>query len=506
VRWAERGISPVKASLLGIALLLVASYFIFMKQLPFEHHYTINAVVRNSNLLVPGSSPVRIGGVNVGKVTAVARFRDTSLAQVTMQIDDNGRPIHQDATLKIRPRLFLEGNFYVDLSPGAPNVPELGDGGTIPASHTSGPVQVDQVLDALPANIRYQLQQTLQGFGQALGTRPSVADNARQDPAVRGLTGAEAINKTFDTSAQALRDSAIVSDALTGPTRRQLSDTVSGFARASAGLARTDGQLAALVSEFDQTMRATAAQQQGLRQTVALLGPTAQNATAAFGSLDAAFPATEQFSNDLASGIQQLPRTISAADPWLAQAGPLLSAPELRGLLEQLAPASGDLAKLTHAELQFLPQIDAFDRCITGVFLPTGNIVVGDGPLSTGVPNYREFWYAMVGQAAEGQGADGNGNLLRIATGGGSHTIESGQTNYDLNADTSFAQVAFPPLRTRPAYANRVPPLRRDVPCWTQPIPNVNGPTSVGPADGSHPNASAPPLPNDPNLTFNTGR
>ena len=32
-----------------------------------------------------------------------------------MEIDDKGLPIHKDATLKIRPRIFLEGNFFVDL-------------------------------------------------------------------------------------------------------------------------------------------------------------------------------------------------------------------------------------------------------------------------------------------------------------------------------------------------------------------------------------------------------
>ena len=86
MRWAERGIGPVKASLLAIVLLAIATYFIFTKQLPFTHHYTVNAVVHNSNLLVPGS-PVRIGGVDVGKVTAIGRYGDTDLAQVTMQID-----------------------------------------------------------------------------------------------------------------------------------------------------------------------------------------------------------------------------------------------------------------------------------------------------------------------------------------------------------------------------------------------------------------------------------
>jgi phospholipid/cholesterol/gamma-HCH transport system substrate-binding protein len=498
MRWAERGLSPVKASLIGIVLLAVASYFVFTKHVPFTHHYTITAVVRNSNLLVTGSSPVRIGGVDVGKVTAIGRYRDTSLGQVTMQIDDSGRPIHADATIKIRPRLFLEGNFYVDLAPGTPSAPGLRDGGTIPVDHTSEPVQIDQLLDALPADIRFGLQGALQGFGQALDTQPTAADNAIQDPAVRGLTGAQAINKTFDTSPQSLRDSAIVSDALTGPTRTELSQTIAGLARASSGLARADGQLTSLISEFDQTLQATAAQQQGLRQTVALLGPTAQKANAAFGALDASFPAAERFSNELARGLPQLPATITAAYPWLTQALPLLSNSELRGLLHELQPATGDLAMLTHNELQFLPAISAFNRCITRVFLPTGNIVVNDGSLSTGVPNYQEFWYTMVGQSAEGQGADGNGNFLRISAAGGPYTVESGQTNFYGNTDTGFAQMPAPPLRTRPAYPNKVPPLQRAAPCWTQPVPNVNGPASIGLADGSRPNAPAPPLPQDP--------
>jgi virulence factor Mce-like protein len=497
VRWAERGLSPIKASLLGLVLLVVASYFIFTKQLPFTHHYTIKAVVPNSNLLAP-SSPVRIGGVDVGKVVSTGRYRNTNLALVTMQIDTAGQPIHSDATTRIRPRLFLEGNFYVQLSPGTPEAPPLPDGGTIPIQDTTGPVQIDQVLSALSADTRYELQQALQGFGEALDTKPTAGQAAQLDPAVRALTGAQAINQTFNTSVPSLRDSARVSEALTGPGGKQLSQVIAGFGRASAGLASADGQLTSLIADFDRTMQATAAQQQGLRQTVSLLGPTATNANTAFSSLDRAFPATEHFSNQLATGLPQLPATIAAAYPWLAQAAPLLSEPELRGLLQQLAPASRELAKLTHNELQFLPAIDAFNRCITNVFIPTGNVVVHDGGLSTGVPNYQEFWYAMTGQAAETQGADANGNFLRIGAAGGPYTVESGQTNYYGNIDTGFAQMAAPPLGTRPAYPNRVPPLQRAVPCYTQPIPQVNGPASTGPADGSRPNAPRPPLPADP--------
>ena len=45
---------------------------------------------------------------------------------MTMRIDDKGQPIHKDATATIRPRIFLEGNFFVDLHPGTPSSPKLG--------------------------------------------------------------------------------------------------------------------------------------------------------------------------------------------------------------------------------------------------------------------------------------------------------------------------------------------------------------------------------------------
>ena len=50
----------------------------------------------------------------------------------------------------------------------------------------------------------------------------------------------------------------------------------------------------------------------------------------------------------------------------------------------------------------------------------------------------------------------------------------------------------LPPLRTRPAYGNKLPAFDRSVPCANSPIPNVNDAASTGPADGSKPNAPAP--------------
>jgi hypothetical protein len=124
------------------------------------------------------------------------------------------------------------------------------------------------------------------------------------------------------------------------------------------------------------------------------------------------------------------------------------------------------------------------------VLLPTGDVKVDDGPFSAGVENYKEFWSAMVGQASEGQSFDGNGPMLRLQAASGAHRVETGRTNHQH--ERLFSNATLPPLRTRPAYPNKVPPIRRDVACHTQDVPDVNGPASVGPADGSAPNAPAP--------------
>ena len=93
------------------------------------------------------NSPVRVAGVDVGKVIAAEREGDATT--VTFTVEGSARPIHDDAFAEIRPRIFLEGNFFIELDPGSPSAPELDSGGTIPVSHTSTAVQLDEILTAL---------------------------------------------------------------------------------------------------------------------------------------------------------------------------------------------------------------------------------------------------------------------------------------------------------------------------------------------------------------------
>jgi ABC-type transporter Mla subunit MlaD len=95
-----------------------------------------------------------------------------------MQVSDNGLPIHTDARAAIRPRIFLEGNFFVDIQPGTPNTPKLGDGDTIPIQQTRTPVQLDQILGALQADTRSNLSVLLQEYSHALQPPGSTGFNA----------------------------------------------------------------------------------------------------------------------------------------------------------------------------------------------------------------------------------------------------------------------------------------------------------------------------------------
>jgi phospholipid/cholesterol/gamma-HCH transport system substrate-binding protein len=480
------GASAFKVGAIVLALLCVGTYFGFTKHVPFTHGFRVKAVFPSANS-IRTNSPVRIAGVNVGKVKKIERQDGTDAAVVTMEIDKKGLPIHKDATVKIRPRIFLEGNFFVDMQPGTPGTPTLGDGDTLPITQASDPVQLDQVLTALQQDTRTQLQELLDTYGKALTTKPTAAQDAAQDPSVRGLTAGQALNQSYKYGGPAFRNVAIVNDAFLGTEPHDLSKLIAGLNKTTQGLNRNEAALKDLITNFNTTMAAFASHSADLSDSVRLLAPTIDNAGKALTSLNNSFPNTRRFALAILPGVKETASTIDAAFPWIAQARPLVSQAELGGLVNDLTPTTASLAKLSDETLKLLPQADLLAKCATNVILPTGDIKINDPPLSTGVENYKEFWYAMVGLAGEGQNFDGNGLYVRFQPGGGDQTISSGKVGPFTN-DTLFANAVAPPIGTRPAYTGKRPPYKPDAPCYKQQIPDVNG-AATGPPDGG----STPP-------------
>src|SRR5919106_5812579 len=190
-----RGPHPAWWGLLAVVLIAIGSYLAYTKELPWSSpDYEVSATFENAATLRE-TAPVRIAGVNVGEVTSVEPAGDA--AKVTFTVSDEGQPVHSDAEVKIRPRLFLEGNFFLDVRPGSPSAPELEDGAAIPITQTATAVQLDEVLTALQQPQRRGLQRLLEGFGTGLSHEPTAAEDLTQDVIVQGETAAESLNDAF---------------------------------------------------------------------------------------------------------------------------------------------------------------------------------------------------------------------------------------------------------------------------------------------------------------------
>lgn len=473
------GLSFFKTGVLVLIVLLILSYFAYTKELPWSSPgYTATATFRDASTLRQ-TAPVRIAGVNVGKVTKVEPEGEDG-AKVTFTVDPEGLPLHEDARITIRPRLFLEGNFFLDLRPGSPSAPELPDGGSIPVTQTATAVQLDQVLTALQKPDRRNLGDFLAGYGSALADEPTPEMDVGMDPEVKGLSGAEALNKSFDYGAQAGRSSSQVSQALLGEQAGDLRGMIKASASVFQQLASVDSELSDLITNFSITTGALAAESQSLQDTLAELAPTVEQAQQDLPVINSAFPPLRTFARELTPSVKELPGTIRAGMPWLRQTDKLVQRNELGGIVNDLHVATPLLSEGTANLNSLLLQLGRFSRCQSQVLTPTGDEVITD-QFSTGQPNFREFFYSTVGQAGQGATFDGNGQFLRVQPGGGPYPVEAPVPGGNPNAgggpdNVNYGRSVAEPQGTQPLKPSKAPPFRMDVPCFKSDPPNLNGP------------------------------
>ena len=97
--------------------------------------------------------------MEVGEVSKVeaADGREPA-SKITMELREvDALPVHEDARVQIRPRILLDGNFFVDLEPGSSQAKAIEDGGTVPITQTSSAVTLPEVLSVLDSDTRSDL-------------------------------------------------------------------------------------------------------------------------------------------------------------------------------------------------------------------------------------------------------------------------------------------------------------------------------------------------------------
>jgi phospholipid/cholesterol/gamma-HCH transport system substrate-binding protein len=478
--------SNVTIAIIFILVFTVGPYLAFTKHVPFTSYgYEVKATFSNS-ANVALNSPVRVAGVDVGKVISTSRDGDNTT--VTFTVDGSGRPIHDDAFAEIKPRIFLEGNFFIELDPGSPSAPELDSGGTIPVSRTSTAVQLDEILTALQSPVRADLSRLLESYGTALTHEPTAEEDTTQLPEVKGRSGAEALNGAFKYGGDAGRYSAQVTNAFLGTQQRDLSRLVASAGRSFGAFASNQRALQSLIDNFDTFTGALAAQSTNLSTTIHLLAPTLKITHASLVSLNRTLPPLRSYAIELRPAVAELPQLISSSKPFLAQVRPLLSGKEAGGVARLLRESTPGLAGAAQASKQTtVPQLNQLSLCTTKVMVPTMNQTINDR-FSTGGPNYREFLYNLVNFAGVAQNFDGNGPYARAQVGGGNVLV--GEPNPQGNPKTlsdkiNYAHTIEDPLGTQPQLGGK-PPFKPEVRCYTNPVPDVNGPLGqVGPASPS---------------------
>lgn len=453
---------------LALVLICVA---VFVKQNPFAGRYEIRGIFASANQLKSGSE-VRIAGVRVGEVRAISPGPvHTSI--VTLRIDEAERPIHADATLAIKPRLILEGNFYVKVNPGTPGAPDLPSGATVPRSRTSVPVQLDQVLDVFDLPTRGALHRSIAGLAAGLG------DGATRRQPTRSRTGYEGLRGAVRQLDAALGSVRQVAHSVRGARSGDLARAVNFAGDFTTQLAHDPKALADLMARFNRFTGALAAQDVALSRSVRGVDRVLRTATPSLRALDAALPVLTDFGVAARPVMRAAPEPLRKSNRLLAQLRALVAPRELPALLDALAPVTASLPELERRLHRLLPSVTSANRCLSLRVLPTLSSTIKDGPHTTNDPVWLDMLHGVTGSTGLVPGFDGNGVALRLGLAEGPSTIRAVIPGLGQVAGTSPDI-----LGVRPTWLGYgvEPPYRPDESCTRQPPPDLGKRSGPPPA------------------------
>jgi phospholipid/cholesterol/gamma-HCH transport system substrate-binding protein len=298
------------ARILATAALIAAVALVALAMFGGADSYRVKAVFDNAGQIVPGNE-VRVGGQPVGSIADV-ELDDQANAIVTMEVGDDFAPLHEGTTATIR-AASLSGitSRYVSLKPGPNSAREIDDGGRIGADQTSSPVDLDVVFNSLDAKTRAGLRNLIRGSGDWYDTR-----------------GVEAGQSTkyfapFLTSTSRLANELALDQAV---LERFLKD---GAATVSAIAERRD-DLAGLVVNTNEAMKAIGDESTSLQRALELLPGTFRKANTTFVNLRGT--------------LDDLQRLVEESKPATRRLAPFFR--DLRPLVADLRPTIADLRDL----------------------------------------------------------------------------------------------------------------------------------------------------------------
>jgi phospholipid/cholesterol/gamma-HCH transport system substrate-binding protein len=325
---------------------------------PWAERFTFKIELADAVAVSPGNSQeVRIAGVRVGQIVASAPT-DHNTSLVTLSIEP-GHPIYDNARAVLRSVNPLN-QMYVTLNPGGPPGHLLPEGGVLPVTQTSRPIQLDEVFSKFDDRSRAALTQLLAESDNALVDAPQTlpvdlkaADSSLltlRPVVLRLQTRSDNIRKLIGALSQ-------VSSALGGNDAR-LTSLVDSTQQTLDVLAARDTDLGNSLQQLPGT---TDALRHALRSTSALthqLNPTLRDIRAASDKLPDAL-------SSLTDMVGPLHDTVDAARDVVSKARPLVSdlrpiAGDLHDSFDDLRPVAGCLDDVTSKVAPWIYDLGGF--------------------------------------------------------------------------------------------------------------------------------------------------
>jgi ABC-type transporter Mla subunit MlaD len=388
IKPAHHHTRPLATGVIVIGLIMLALVSAAIRHVPLtpKGGHTVQAEFTAANQ-VSSRTVVRVGGIEVGRVDKVQAGSDprrTTL--VTMRITDNSVHLHSDATAQVRWRTLLGGLMYIDLVPGSPSAPPLGNR-PIPASHTSNQVELDDLLQPYDGGTSQAQRDMLKGLRDTFANPQGVGRTLKELPAL--TTVAKGV------------------DPLLGRRTDDLQRLVAATAKTVHGLDNT-AALRTLVSSADRTLAVTEARRIQLGQTLELSPPSLSSTFTTMRRLRTTLGHLDPLAASLRPGARSLGPATRAAAPALVQTQAVLR--EVRPLLRAAGPTFDSLRGASHTGVPLMQGLDPTLTRLLNELLP----YLRQTDSGTRLKNYEAigpFWSTLASAAAE---FDSEGHRIRF--------------------------------------------------------------------------------------------
>lgn len=409
-RGFARSLRPTTKRGKGIALVVVLAAILvalgFKNQITlfFRSGDTIHAIFARNYDIIPGHTKVKMAGLQVGVVSAMQQ-ESNGTTDVSLKLDHGieGK-LGSAPQARVEPLTVLGGEYAVELIPSGSGA----FAGPIPTSRTHTPVELDQILDALPTSARVGLQNTVAEVGQTFSSRTQAS-----------------LNGLAQESTNVMQPSGQLITAIRGnQPSTDIPNLVLNLERMSASFNSQQTALSRSFVNLDTVTRALAAQSPALSQAIA--------------NLPGALSATNQGTQLLQTTLTKLGNTSTALLPTAQRVMPLFNvleptlkitlpvAQKLPSLLRNAQPLVANLVPIaTNADAVVNdfkgPVINRIQNPIlsalghtyrgTGAFADTGGGVQANNKF------YQEIAYMVTNLDRASMTHDAQGALLNFQAG-----------------------------------------------------------------------------------------